>query len=55
MPADDRPHVHNLGKISRGAQKDEGFRLSTLVENHVDNSQSALEAVCAHPDSIQCK
>jgi len=42
--------VYNLGKISRAAEKDEGFRLSTSVENHVDNSKTALEAVCKRPD-----
>jgi hypothetical protein len=36
--------LHNLGTRSRDAEKYEGFRLSTPVENPVDNSQTALEA-----------
>jgi len=36
--------LHNLGKIPPKAEKNEGFRLSTSVENPVDNFYTALEA-----------
>jgi hypothetical protein len=40
--------LQNLGKTSRTSDKSEGFRLSTGVENSVENSNAALEAVLAH-------
>jgi len=39
------PGLENLRTIPREADKSGGFRLSTSVENPVDNSNAALEAV----------
>ena len=36
--------LHNLGTITRDAENNWGFGLSTSVENPVDNSNPALEA-----------
>lgn len=40
--------LQNLGTIPRTSDKSEGFRLSTCVENSVENSNAALEAVLMH-------
>ena len=42
------PELQNLGTIPRTSDKSEGFRLSTSVENSVENSNAALEAVWMH-------